>query len=401
MNAKVAPILAEVTNTEAAQSGQLRSKPKGLTATQKSIVAKFKKAHSNQHAAATKNDKNIDQANKTAGLSRPQVSGEEQAQAMALRGLTRDQQNRRNLTPNVQRYHALFTSDPLFLQKDMQSLEDSLRDKGLSLVDRSTRLNETDKALRKYLLAEIILEEPNITPERKAVISQQRDYLKSQYGEAIEGKISAVDQGRQMKLKGIGLREFVRAYGLLELPQADNKGGEIFELFRSMKASMDKGKGTEELVRMHNGFVEVLKREKTQHPNRITTPRQHTILSRISQLNLLIKTQSLHKQFLQSCEKAKLKALPKSSDLMETCLQITVSNDMFAGVNALIRHATAIEGLRKGAANMFITIYNRIVLQSDLLHGIYKNNFHRKQVVDHLEKCMRTAALLTIAKLKA
>lgn len=400
MSEKITPIIAEVTNTEAAQSGQNRNRPTGLSTSQKARVAKFVKAHSNQHAAATKSDKNIDQANKAAGLAKPQVSSDEQAQAIALRGLGRNQQSRRQLTPNIQRYHALFTTDPLFLQKDMQSLEDSLRDKGLSLVDRSTRLSEPDKALRKYLLTEIILEEPNITPERKAIISQQRDYLKSQYGEAIEGKLNALDQGKKMHLKGIGLREFVRAYSLLELPQADNKGGEIFELFRSLKASMDKGKGTEELVRMHNGFVEVLKREKTQHPNRITTPRQQTILSRINQLNILIKGQSLHKQFLKGCEKAKVKSLPKLADLMETCLQITVSNDMFAGVSALVRSASAVEGLRKGSANMFLTNYNRQVLQSDLLHGLYKNNFHRKQVVDHLDKSMRTAGLLIIAKLK-
>ena len=152
---------------------------------------------------------------------------------------------------------------------------------------------------------------------------------------------------------------------------------------------------------LHNNFVEILKREKSQQPNRVTTPRQHAILSRLNQLSAIIKTQSLHKQFIRCCEKAKIKSLPKVSDLMDVCLQITVSNDMFAGVSTLIRSASAVQGLRAGAANMFVTNYNRQVLQSKLLHGMYKNNFHRKQVVDHLDKSMRTGGLFIAPKLKA
>mgnify|MGYP006143623845 FL=1 len=401
MNAKITPVVAEVTHTEALQSGQNSNKAHSLSATQKSRVARFVKAHSNQHAADARNDKNIDQSNRASALAKPQVSAEEQAFAMSSRGLTRDNLPKQKVSPNVRRYQTMFTSDPLFLQKDMQSFEDSLRDKGLSLIDRSTKLNDQDKALRKYLLTEIILEEPNITPERKAIISQQRDYIKNEHGESILGKLSALDQAQSMNLSNISVREFVRAYSLLELPQADNKNAEIVELFKSIKPSMDKGNGTEQLVAMHNNFVEILKREKSQQPNRVTTPRQHAILSRLNQLSAIIKTQSLHKQFIRCCEKAKIKSLPKVSDLMDVCLQITVSNDMFAGVSTLIRSASAVQGLRAGAANMFVTNYNRQVLQSKLLHGMYKNNFHRKQVVDHLDKSMRTGGLFIAPKLKA
>lgn len=401
MNAKVTPVVAEVTNLEAAQSGQTRTNAPGLNATQKSRVAKFVKAHSNQQASNTGNEKSIDQRNKSVALGKPQVSAEEQAFAMNASGSNRKERSKKEISVNVGRYRALFTSDPLFLQRDMQSLEDSLRDKGLSLVDKATKLNDSDKALRKFLLTEIILEEPNLSPERKAIITQHRDYLKTEFGEMIQGKLSALSQGKYMKLGNISLREFVRAYSLLEAPQADNKGAEIMELFKSLKNSMEKGDGTEQLVRMHNGFVEVLKREKSQQPNRVTTPRQHAILSKLNQLSTLIKTQSLHKQFIKCCERAKIKSLPKATDLIDASLQIIVSNDMFAGVASLIRSANSVKGSRAGAANMFITNYNRQVLQSDLLRGLYKNNFHRKQVVDHLDKSMRTSGIFLVQKIRA
>ena len=402
MNTRVNPVIAEVTNLEAAQSGQNRSNTQGLSAAQKSRVARFVKAHSSQQATnPAKTETGVDQGNKSAALAKPQVSAEEQNQTMSARGLTRDQLPKREVTLNMRRYQALFTSDPLFLQKDMQSLEDSLRDKGLSLVDRATKLDNTDKILRKFLLTEIILEEPDISPERKAIIGNHRDYLKSEYGEQIQGKLSAFDQGKAMKLSNISLREFVRAYSLLELPQNDNKGSEIMELFKSLKPSMEKGNGTEQLVRMHNGFVEVLKREKSQQPTRVTTPRQYAILSKLNQLTTLIKAQSLHKQFINCCEKAKIKSLPKATDLIDACLQITVSNDMFSGVSALMRAASSVKGVRAGSANMFLTNYNRQVLQSELLRGLYKNNFHRKQVVDHLDKSMRTGGIFLLPKMKS
>ncbi len=320
---------------------------------------------------------------------------------MNARGLHRSKLPKHKVSTNVLRYQAMFTSDPLFLQKDIESFEASLRKKSPSLIDRSTKLSDQDKILRKFLLAEIILEDPSITPETRVLVGKHRDYLKNVHGEAILGKLSAIDQGHDMKLSNVSLREFVRAYSLIELPESEKKNAEILELFKHVKASIDKGDGTEQLVEMHNNFVEILKREKSQYPNRITTPRQHAILSRLSELSTIIKAQSLHKQFLSCCEKAKIKSLPKVSELMDACLQITVSNDLFAGVSALIRSASSVQGLRVGASNMFLTNYNRQILQSKLLHGMYKNNFHRKQVVDHLEKSMRTSGLMVVPKLKA
>lgn len=131
---------------------------------------------------------------------------------------------------------------------------------------------------------------------------------------------------------------------------------------------------------------------------RVTTPRQYAILSKLNQLTTLIKAQSLHKQFINCCEKAKIKSLPKATDLIDACLQITVSNDMFSGVSALMRAASSVKGVRAGSANMFLTNYNRQVLQSELLRGLYKNNFHRKQVVDHLDKSMRTGGIFLFPK---
>ena len=212
--------------------------------------------------------------------------------------------------------------------------------------------------------------------------------------------LEAAFQGQTMKMPAIKLRDFIRAYQMFEVEITDTnkdpRTSDLLDVFRSIiKKNMHSEDFTPEIVKMHNGFVEILTREKSQNPTKITSIRQHLILCRIQQMGLLIKTQALHKKFLNACDKANIFALPKLADLMEVCIQIVASPDVFTGINSIVRMASGVDSKRQAAQNIFMTNYNRLILQSDLLKNLYKNPFHKRQVIEHLDKTIKAAGILT------
>ncbi|WP_394673141.1 hypothetical protein [Limnobacter sp.] len=120
------------------------------------------------------------------------------------------------------------------------------------------------------------------------------------------------------------------------------------------------------------------------------------ILSRINQINLLIKAQGIHKKFLNCCTAAKLSGLPSLSNLLESCLQTVASAEVVTGLNSLVRIASAVSANNRPGKNIFITNYNRLVLKSDLLEDLYKNGSHRKQVTDGIDKNLKAAGVLSV-----
>ena len=88
MSKAIVPIVAEVTHNEAIQSGLNKTQSRTLSPTAKNSVNRFVKANLNQ-AATLENNSGIDQRNKNAAQNKPQVSSEEQAFAMASKGIKR------------------------------------------------------------------------------------------------------------------------------------------------------------------------------------------------------------------------------------------------------------------------------------------------------------------------
>lgn len=399
MSKAIAPIVAEVTHTEAVQSGLNKTQGRTLSPAAKNSVNRFVKANLNQ-ATAPETNPGVDQRNKNAAQNKPQVSSEEQAFAMASKGITRKQGEKENVSKPEKRYQMAFSTDRYFLEQDLRTFEDSLTGERRCLADKAINLSDKDKGLRKFLLAEIILEQPDLNPERRARVGSQRTELLAQFGEYIEGQLAAIDHCIDKKMSAVQTREIVRAYALPQETPTDDRNTEMMNLFLSLEKSFDKNLKSTELRALHNKYVAILNREKSQSPSRVTTTRQHLIISRIYALRSLIKLADIHGKFLKACTKAKLRSLPKPSELMKSCLQITMSNDMFGGVNSLIRLAAAVSGPKHGPGNMFITNYNRLILQSPQLKNDYKNPFHRRQVSDHFDKTVRTSGLITNTKQK-
>ena len=248
--------------------------------------------------------------------------------------------------------------------------------------------------MRKYLLANIVLERGTVKPEEQSDIQNLQTKLLDKHGDYIRGSIAAAEVGKALKLSPLKLKDFVRAYQMLDMPDRDGKTPELILLFRSLKKSIDAGRSTQEMVKLCNGLYAVLKREKSQSPSKATATRQHILLSRIRQLQTLTILKSKHQQFLGTCKKAKLYALPSLGELMNISLQITVGGDTIVGTNTLAKIAGAVGTQRPGAQEMFIPHYNRFILQSTELAGLFKTQFHQKQVSDHVVKSIKSSSIL-------
>lgn len=388
MSNYVTPPVTVVTSTEALQSGLGTSTtPKKITDAQKSRLIKFIKAHENTNAQT------IAQQNANAALAKPQISAEEQSAAIALKGGNTEEYRKKFKTKTEQVYGAVFTNEEGFLELDLQDFQDSLLNKRKSLVDL-TNWSEPQKALRKYLLTSILIEnkssDPALLPELQTL---QKKVLES-HKEYIQGSVSAAEVGMLKGLSPLKLKDFVRTYQTLEKPQAESKTPELIQLFKALRKAIESGRSTVEMVNMCNNLYAVLKREKSQYPNKATSTRQYLILSKIAQLQTLTITQSRHSDFLDNCKRAKLYALPSLAELMNTCLQITVGGDTIIGVNNLMKMASAIGTQTPGLQDMFVPHYNRFVLQSEPLAKLYKTNFHQKQVGEHISKSIRSTAVL-------
>ena len=389
------PILSEVNTTEALQGGLATRQTQTLNARQKSRVNEFIKAHAKASEAATPT---LDQNNLKAAQAQPQVSATEQAAAVASRGHSDIQAKKSPGSRFRTTYKLLYTSDKHFLEKDLRSFKESLQDGVKSLVDHAQHLNPQEKALRKWILAQIALENQALPESTKLLFHVESKKLLAQHGEYINSAIAFAEAGETLKLSKPKLKEFIRAYQLMEFesggPGQEVNSSELMTIFKSIKPVLDRPNYTQELVNMHNSFIGVLQREQTQNPAKVTSTRQHMVLSRIKQFGWLIRTTDLHQKFLKACSKAQVHALPKLGDLVEACLQTIIASDMYAGINSIVRMAGAVDAASQNPQNMFITNYNRLVLQNDLLKTMYRGNFHRKQVVDHMEKTVKSAGIL-------
>ncbi|HEX4844510.1 MAG TPA: hypothetical protein VFV57_12625 [Limnobacter sp.] len=389
MNPQIAPPIAHVSTTEAAQSGLSSNSVRKLNDAQKNKVDRFIKAHmAKAHALVSSQN----ESPQVAALAKPQVSAEEQAAAVALAGGAR-QFTRRNSSKFASLYEALFKSDEDFLILDVQDFKKSLLTQHKSLVDL-TDWPEPEKALRKYLLAEIALEDKGNPEPMAARASTVRDTVLAEHGEYIRGSIAAVEVGNTMRLSPLRLKDFVRTYQMLNMPASDGRTPDLILLFKNLRKSIEADRGTQDMVDMCNALYAVLKREKSQSPTKATSTRQHLILSRIKQLQTLTVTKSRHSDFIRNCKKAKLYGLPSVADLMANFLQISVGGDILSGINHLVKMATGVGAERPGAADTFLTHYSKFVMQHTALLPLFKNSFQQKQAGDQLIRSMVAMSII-------
>lgn len=388
-----APTVQEVTSTEALQGGLNAKRP--LEGEAKKRVERFVTAHAQTSRSGT--EQGAESAKTAAPSSLPQVSAEEQQQAALQKGAIalpgkRNGKNRK--FENV--YKTLFVNNGSFFEKDMMSLLNSFRSKSKSLVDMTTSLSPGERALRKFLLLETLQEQGDalLSNSDRVEIKQAKSQLLSEHGAFISGTLGAYEVGKAKSFSGPSLREFITAYQIIEIQPSTTSATDLFALYKMIKKDLQAGASTEKLVRMQEGFIQILVREKTQEPARITSPRHHLILSRIKQFGLLINLHALHSKFLGWGQKANMQGLPTLTSLTESCLQAVLSNETLAGANSLIAIASAVRSDRMPAKNAFITNYCRWVLLHDLISGMYRNSNQRKILVENIERNTQLSAIL-------
>ena len=154
MNQIVAPVVSEVTTTEALRSGGSTQQLKPLSPKQKSSVNAFIKAHRPEDTP----DVTVDAKNLQQGLAQPQVSNTEQAAAVAARGHDANKDRARATSIPKRAYQVLYTPDAKFLQSDVDSYTESLKTGVKSLVDMAQGLSAEQIAMRKWLLTQLTLE---------------------------------------------------------------------------------------------------------------------------------------------------------------------------------------------------------------------------------------------------
>ena len=186
-NPILVPIVSEVTALEALQSGANTDKGKQLAPAQKKKVANFIAAHAPTNAQSS--DDLIDKGNLQAGLAQPQVTSTEQAFAVAAKG-REDIQRPNKFSVNRKLYKTLYTSDPVFLKRDLESYEKSLTTQSKSLVDTSKGLNPQEKALRKHLLIQIALENESLPDDQHKLFTKAQSELMREHGDFIRGSLS-------------------------------------------------------------------------------------------------------------------------------------------------------------------------------------------------------------------
>lgn len=394
MALNVAPITQEISVNEAQQGGA--GARKTLTPEQQKTVDRFVKAHQSAFSHQDPNEQTNAPERGAATQYGPQVDATEQAFAVSARGRSEEvkvtTQRRVGHKKAKAVYRILFTTDDAFLKKDLASLANALRTRSKSLADLSNGSSASEKAVRKYLLAKMInSDNPVIQANAAALITS----IEKQYGDLINATFQGFDSGITKPLQVISLKDYIKAFQIAEVQPAENSF-QIIDLYKAIRKNITDEHLEVDLQRMKNELTVILEREKTQSPTRVTTSRQHLLLSRINQLDLLIKAKILHDKFLHCCAKAKLTNLPGLGGLLESCLQAVASSEIIAGLNGLVRIAQNVKATNKPANNIFMANYLRMVLQNNQLKGLYPTNFQRRQLLDGIYKNLKAQGILAV-----
>lgn len=402
-----APSLQDISSTEILQTGITQKTPLEKEEVKKRVTS-FIAQHASRSAHADGTNTDNDQ-NKTSGVlptpiqnvaGMPQVSAEEQQNAILQKGgvsASAESNTRQGKASAYKKvYRTLFYDSDEFFGLDMTSILSAIRLKRKSVVDLADDLQPQQKALRKYLLLEGLKEKESgvLTDSDRQEIQVHRNKLLSQHGDYITSSLGAYNAGLAQKFQGPSLKEFIRAYQMMEVQPNINAATDIYNLYKIIKKDIQAGTPVETLKHMQQGFIQILSREKTQDPSRVTSPRHHMILSRIKQFGLLINLHHLHTKFLDWGKAAKIQGLPSEVSLMETCLQVVMSNETLAGANALVAIASAVRSDRLAAKNAFISNYCRFVLMNSLIFTMYRNANQRKILVEHIDRNTTLSAIL-------
>lgn len=388
MSLELKRITPEVTAQEALQSGQRPSN--SLNVKEKSKVGRFIAAHNAKKSSAQQ--VNVVQLVMNAERAKPQLSAAEIAAAVAAAGGGVEASNTKKFFKQM--YQSLFSEDEDFLNRDLFIFAKSLTEKSVSLVDSSKTLSQEQKVLRKYLLAEIGEGNHRYGDLKPHLFKEYKSGISAEEKKVIQEAIAAYSVSARTSMTKVGLREFVKAFAVLS-PQEDWDTSEIIRCFKSYGNLLDAPDFIGQMVKVKTAMTDLLKRENIRSRKAQNRKREIQIASRINAVDLLVKFYLINKKFLDICSSCALQSLPKVGALVENCYQLIVAVDLPGGMNAIIKNAVQVKAVGKPAKNIFISNFNRLVLQSDHFKNIYKNAQHRQNVVDGIAKNTRAYAVLS------
>lgn len=388
MSFEIKKISQEVSTQEALQSGQ---RPQGvLSGKEKTKIGRFVEAHRSLKNAGE--HPTVAQSIAAAERGKPQISAAEQAAAVASSGAGKKGNSSRKIFKQM--YQALFSEDEAFLDRDLYLFSKSLKDRSISFIDSAPGLTRELKVLRKYLLAEIGESNSKTAGSDRKLFSGYKALISTADEAVIQDAIDAFSVSSTLPMSKIGRRDFVKAFAVIDAKEAEDTN-DLIRCFKAYENLLEAPDFVPQMVTVKNALVDLLKRENINNRKTVNRTREHQIAARINAINFLIKTYLINKKFLDVCSRCALKSLPKLSSLIENCYQLIVGADLVGGLNAVIKNAVQVKADARPAKNIFISNYDRLVLQSDLLKSFYKNGQHRQHVVDGIAKNTRAYAVLS------
>jgi hypothetical protein len=422
MVTKVISTVSEVSALEVQQSGASRPslQPKDLRR-----IGNFVKAYSGKKNSAT--SESGTQARVDQQLGMPQVTAAEQMVAVQSSGrlqaqsaLTHQKEPSRFRRIYQQRYSA----DSDFLKRDAKSLVDSQYSGSESLADmskpkapvhtpglnpeaqhkqeltyqRKLESHQKETALRKYLLCEVSMNESFFDSESLNKLKQLKDNLYDEFGDFIDSVMQLdVLRGPSNRLP---LEQRVKAYQIMHSQQ---NGGldNLYEFYRALKDLIDNSKsaaaGVEKLVKIRNYNIGVLHQEK-RSGQMVNRNRHYLIMNTINNLNIIIKTYSMHMKFLDICKKVSMTGVPNAAQLMDCLFGIIYSSEAGGSVNSFLKLCASVTWKSKPGSNMFLANYQNKVMLHPIFQNSYKSNQHRQMVVDILIKNLKSNTVLAVKR---
>lgn len=355
------------------------------------------KAARGASAAATGDDGAVSR-----GPQGPQVTAEEQAQAMLSRGLDEDRQRKtgrlRELAKRV--YQAAFTMEESFLELDIKDQEHALLTGSRSAVDKSESLTEDQKALRTYLLLNMLADS-----------LERRDPPDTALLRKVEAKIASLWAGPRAPYIQQALRMYANQVGA-GASTVDLR--EKMRMFRAVKDDLRDGAEAggfnglyhlyQRLIGQANDetFPSILARASDERAVKIERHKaggdalkasQHLLLTEKRKLQVLEVAFKLHKAFLSSCSQFVKEGLPSALNLLGSTLKIVSSFEVTAGIREVVNTASNLGSEKPNASHIYMVNYNNKVLASPVLERFYGSGYHRVTVVDMVQKNLVAGAL--------
>lgn len=390
------PVQTVVTPEEVARSGQ--SNAKTLSKSEKSKIAQqlaVKRGPSDSGASTS----STNAQNTRQSQASTQIDATEQANAVSLSATPNLQGGKGEASRYKRIYQRLVSEDEKFYERDLLQFVKSLQDKARSEIDLNPQLSAEQKLLRKYLLAELGVGSELVNDD-KFFLERFKSSLSADELSIIESAIAAFEASDSEVLSRASLRELVQSFSVISEKEASLLD-DFLGCYKYYAHLIDRNDFLRQMEATRDVLVRIINRDRRNRRRSRNKIRDEKLGSRMAALSVLIKSYLIHQKFLKMCEGMGMKALPKTSALMDVTYQLVVGADLMGCFNGLVRQVMQIRADGSPAKNIFITNYSRLILQCQLYGHYYGNPQQVRQINDLIIRYTSAGAVLSASHYSA